>query len=76
MEDLVVVINGSGAAGIAIGKIIECINVAIVSDSAYTNGKSGFDKEVECFGECFDTKDMREGANAFLEKRKANFTGE
>ncbi len=63
-------------APIAIGKIIECINVAIVSDSAYTNGKSGFDKEVECFGECFDTKDMREGANAFLEKRKANFTGE
>ncbi len=63
-------------APVAIGKIIECINVAIVSDSAYTNGKSGFDKEVECFGDCFDTKDMREGTNAFLEKRKANFTGE
>jgi enoyl-CoA hydratase len=63
-------------APIAIGKIIECINVAIVSDSAYTNGKTGFEREVECFGECFDTKDMREGAAAFLEKRKANFIGE
>ncbi|MFT3908773.1 MAG: enoyl-CoA hydratase-related protein [Ferruginibacter sp.] len=63
-------------APIAIGKIIECINVAIVSDSAYTNGKTGFDREIECFGECFDTKDMREGTTAFLEKRKANFVGE
>ncbi|MBC7535514.1 MAG: enoyl-CoA hydratase/isomerase family protein [Ferruginibacter sp.] len=63
-------------APVAIGKVIECINIAIVSDSAYTNGKSGFDKEIECFGECFDTKDMREGTAAFLEKRKANFTGE
>ena len=63
-------------APFAIGKIIECINVAIVSDSAYTNGKTGFDREIECFGECFDTKDMREGTTAFLEKRKANFIGE
>ena len=63
-------------APIAIGKIIECINVATLSDSAYTNGKTGFDKEIECFGECFDTKDMREGTTAFLEKRKANFIGE
>ncbi|MBS1744401.1 MAG: enoyl-CoA hydratase/isomerase family protein [Bacteroidetes bacterium] len=63
-------------APVAIGKIIECINVAIVSDSAYTNGKSGYDREIECFGECFETKDMREGAAAFMEKRKANFIGE
>ncbi len=63
-------------APIAIGKVIECINVAVVSDSAYTNGKSGFDKEIECFGDCFDTKDMLEGTTAFIEKRKANFKGE
>jgi enoyl-CoA hydratase len=62
-------------APIAIGKIIECVNVAVVSDSAYTNGKSGFDKEVEAFGDCFVTEDMKEGTAAFLEKRKANFTG-
>jgi enoyl-CoA hydratase len=62
-------------APIAIGKVIECINVAVVSDSAYTNGKSGYDKEVEAFGDCFVTDDMKEGTTAFLEKRKANFTG-
>jgi enoyl-CoA hydratase len=63
-------------APIAIGKVIECINIAIAGDSIYTNGKNGYDKEIECFGECFDTKDMREGTTAFLEKRKANFIGE
>lgn len=62
-------------APIAIGKVIECINVAVVSDSAYTNGKSGYDKEVEAFGDCFITADMKEGTTAFLEKRKANFKG-
>jgi enoyl-CoA hydratase len=62
-------------APIAIGKIIECINVAVVSDSAYTNGKSGYDKEVEAFGDCFITEDMKEGTTAFLEKRKAAFKG-
>ena len=62
-------------APIAIAKVIECINIAVVSDSAYTTGKSGYDKEVEAFGDCFITEDMKEGTTAFLEKRKANFTG-
>ena len=62
-------------APIAIGKVIECVNVAVVSDSAYTNGKSGYDKEIEAFGDCFVTEDMKEGTTAFLEKRKADFKG-
>ena len=62
-------------APVAVGKIIECVNVAVVSDSAYTNGKSGYDKEIEAFGDCFITEDMKEGTAAFLEKRKANFKG-
>jgi enoyl-CoA hydratase len=62
-------------APIAIGKIIECINIAAVSDSSFTNGKNGYDKEVQAFGDCFITEDMKEGTSAFLEKRKANFTG-
>jgi enoyl-CoA hydratase len=72
-KDILTVIMSK--APIAIGKIIECVNVAVVSDSAYTNGKSGFDKEVEAFGDCFVTEDMKEGTAAFLEKRKANFLG-
>jgi enoyl-CoA hydratase len=62
-------------APIAIAKVIDCINVAVVSDAAYANGKSGYDKEVEAFGDCFVTADMQEGVTAFLEKRKANFQG-
>jgi enoyl-CoA hydratase len=62
-------------APIAIGKIIECINIAVVSDSSFTNGKNGYDKEVQAFGDCFITEDMKEGTAAFLEKRKADFKG-
>ena len=62
-------------APIAVSKIIECVNVAVVSDSAYTNGKSGYDKEIEAFAQCFVTEDMKEGTTAFLEKRKAVFIG-
>jgi enoyl-CoA hydratase len=62
-------------APIAVSKIIECVNVAVVSDSAYTNGKSGYDKEIEAFSQCFVTDDMKEGTAAFLEKRKAVFVG-
>jgi enoyl-CoA hydratase len=72
-KDILTIIQSK--APIAIGKIIECVNVAVVSDSAYTNGKSGYDKEVEAFGDCFVTEDMKEGTAAFLEKRKAIFTG-
>lgn len=62
-------------APVAIGKIIECVNVAALSDSSFNNGKSGYAKEIEAFGDCFITEDMKEGTAAFLEKRKANFTG-
>jgi len=62
-------------APFAIGKIIECVNFAALSDSSFNNGKSGYTKEIEAFGDCFVTEDMKEGTAAFLEKRKANFKG-
>ena len=72
-KDILLIIQSK--APVAVGKVIECINVAVVSDSAYTNGKSGYDKEIEAFGDCFITEDMKEGTTAFLEKRKAVFIG-
>jgi enoyl-CoA hydratase len=62
-------------APVAVGKLIECINFAALSDSSFNNGKSGYAKEIEAFGDCFITEDMKEGTAAFLEKRKANFIG-
>ena len=56
-------------APIAVAKIIECINTGI------ENKENGFEKEIIAFGECFITQDMKEGTTAFLEKRKAVFTG-
>jgi enoyl-CoA hydratase len=72
-KDILEIINSK--APLAIAKIIHCVNVAATSDSAYTNGKSGYDVEIDAFGECFATADMKEGTTAFLEKRKANFFG-
>ncbi|HXB90794.1 MAG TPA: enoyl-CoA hydratase-related protein [Puia sp.] len=37
--------------------------------------RNGFVREQQAFGECFVTEDMKEGASAFLEKRKAVFLG-
>ena len=38
--------------------------------------KTGFDREILEFGKCFETADFKEGMSAFIEKRKAQFTGE
>lgn len=42
-------------------------------NACHTDGKNGFDAEIEAFGNCFGTADFIEGTSAFLEKRKPNF---
>lgn len=56
-------------APLAIAKSIVCVNEAAKGDP------KGFENEIIRFGESFATEDMKEGATAFLEKRKAVFTG-
>jgi len=52
----------------AISKTIAAVN--------QSGNPGGFENEIKLFGECFGTADMKEGVSAFLEKRKAVFTGE
>ena len=56
-------------APIAIAKAIKSVN------ANYEDGKNGFEVEIKSFGKCFGTVDFTEGTTAFLEKRKAEFTG-
>ena len=56
-------------APIAIAKCIEAAN------AIFDETRNGYEVEMTAFGNCFATEDMKEGASAFLEKRKAVFTG-
>jgi enoyl-CoA hydratase len=51
------------------------ISKAIAAVNAFDHTQAGFDKEIKLFGEAFKSEDKKEGASAFLEKRKANFKG-
>src|SRR5882724_11456684 len=50
-------------APLAIAKCIECANAAV-------SNQNGYAIEIESFGKCFATEDMKEGVNAFMQKRK------
>ncbi len=53
------------------------IAAAITAVNAGTkDGINGFEIEIDEFGKCFKTKDLKEGISAFLQKRKPEFKGE
>lgn len=45
------------------------------ANAALDGSVDGFAAEIAAFGACFGTADMKEGTQAFLEKRKASFKG-
>ncbi len=57
-------------APLAVSACIRAVN------AVFNEEQDGFQIEIDAFGECFGTRDMKEGATAFLEKRKAVFLGE
>ncbi|ASZ14771.1 enoyl-CoA hydratase/isomerase family protein [Chitinophaga pendula] len=59
-----------GKAPLAIAKVIKCTNAAIDKDL------DGYETEMNEFAACFATKDLQEGAAAFVEKREPKFKGE
>lgn len=56
-------------APLAVAACIKSVN------AVFDSTKNGFETEIEEFGKCFATDDMKEGVTAFLEKRKAIFRG-
>lgn len=52
----------------AIAQAIQAVNAGL-------DQSAGLDAEIEAFGACFGTEDFKEGTQAFLEKRKAQFPG-
>lgn len=52
--------------------VAACITAA---NAALDEQRDGYALEIETFGSCFATDDMVEGTSAFLEKRKAVFSG-
>jgi len=54
---------------VAIGQIMYVIG------ANYDARVDSFEVKIEAFGNCFGTVDFVEGTTAFLEKRKADFSG-
>jgi enoyl-CoA hydratase len=54
----------------AVARCLEAVREGASLDLAEAQGL-----EARLFGECFGTKDMKEGTQAFLEKREARFEG-
>ena len=56
-------------APVALSEAINAIN------ASFDKPKNGYKEEISAFGRLFNTSDFKEGTTAFLEKRKANFSG-
>ena len=56
-------------APVAVAEIVRSVN------AYYSKTENGYEVEIARFGACFTTEDFKEGTDAFMNKRKAAFTG-
>lgn len=56
-------------APVAVSEIVRSVN------AHYAKNENGYEVEIARFGACFTTDDFKEGTEAFLGKRKAEFKG-
>jgi enoyl-CoA hydratase len=66
-KEILGVINSKAPIAVA-----GCIRAA---NAVFDETIEGYQLEANIFGECFATEDLKEGRDAFLNKRKANFKG-
>jgi enoyl-CoA hydratase len=67
VKSILEIINSKAPLAVA-----ACIKAA---NAVFDESKNGYQTEIDAFGDCFVTEDMKEGTTAFLEKRKAAFKG-
>jgi len=56
-------------APVAVGFVVDCVNAVFTPED-------GYQTEANAFARCCGTEDFKEGVDAFLNKRQANFKGE
>ncbi len=66
-KSILAIINSKAPLAVA-----GCIKAA---NAVFDESQNGYETEVKEFADCFVTEDMKEGTSAFLEKRKAVFSG-
>lgn len=74
-EDLMPTVKGLAQRIIANGPLAVRLCKAAINEGLQTDIDRAMTIEADLFGLCFSTADQKEGMLAFLEKRKAAFTG-